>query len=105
MPSSRSSSVSTSRSSRRTRRIWPAATNPRPVALLELLGRHHPDKAVGKHARKLAHGWRSAHGRQEKPRRRGRGAESVRAARAWRHLPSVADEPPGARSPGDSGGS
>lgn len=36
--------------------------HPRTGELLELIGRHHPDRAVGKHARKAAHRWRSAHG-------------------------------------------
>ncbi|HEV7722363.1 MAG TPA: plasmid pRiA4b ORF-3 family protein [Iamia sp.] len=38
------------------------AQHPRTAELLEQIGRHHPDKATGKHARKLAHRWRSAHG-------------------------------------------
>jgi hypothetical protein len=38
--------------------------HPQTGEMLELLGRHHPDKALGKHARKLAHRWRSAHGRR-----------------------------------------
>jgi len=38
------------------------AQHPRTAELLEQIGRHHPDKAAGKHARKLAHRWRSAHG-------------------------------------------
>jgi len=36
--------------------------HPRTGELLELVGRHHPVKSVGKHARKLAHRWRSIHG-------------------------------------------
>jgi hypothetical protein len=39
-----------------------ATDHPQAGELLELLGRHHPVKAVGKHARKLAHRWRSAAG-------------------------------------------
>ncbi|MGH9137655.1 MAG: hypothetical protein ACRD0G_11495 [Acidimicrobiales bacterium] len=39
-----------------------AGDHPRTGELLELLGRHHPDKDIGKHARKSAHRWRSAHG-------------------------------------------
>lgn len=36
--------------------------HPRTGELLEMLGRHHPDTATGKHARKAAHRWRSSHG-------------------------------------------
>ncbi len=36
--------------------------HPRVGELLELIGRHHPDKGVAKHTRKAAHRWRSRHG-------------------------------------------
>lgn len=36
--------------------------HPRAGDLLELLGRHHPDRAIAKHARKAAHRWRSSTG-------------------------------------------
>lgn len=39
-----------------------ASAHPRTGELLELLGRHHPERIVAKHARKAAHRWRSAHG-------------------------------------------
>lgn len=39
-----------------------AGSHPRTAEALELLGRHHPTKAVAKHARKAAHRWRSTHG-------------------------------------------
>jgi hypothetical protein len=35
--------------------------HPQTDELLELIGRHHPDKALAKHARKLAHRWRTGH--------------------------------------------
>lgn len=38
--------------------------HPRTGELLELIGRHHPDKVIAKHARKAAHRWRSRHGRR-----------------------------------------
>ncbi len=38
------------------------AEHPRTAEVFEQIGRHHPDKAMAKHARKLAHRWRSAHG-------------------------------------------
>jgi hypothetical protein len=36
--------------------------HPRTGELLELIGRHHPEKTVAKHARKVAHRWRSGLG-------------------------------------------
>ncbi len=36
--------------------------HPKTGELLELLGRHHPDKKTAKHARKAMHRWRSTHG-------------------------------------------
>ncbi|HKH05468.1 MAG TPA: hypothetical protein VKA65_09920 [Acidimicrobiales bacterium] len=36
-----------------------ATNHPRTGELLELVGRHHPDKKTAKHARKAAHRWRS----------------------------------------------
>ncbi len=35
--------------------------HPRTAELLDLIGRHHPDRATAKHARKCAHRWRSHH--------------------------------------------
>lgn len=40
-----------------------ACGHPRAGELLELIGRHHPDKAVAKYARKVAHRWRTSEGR------------------------------------------
>lgn len=42
-----------------------SSANPRTGELLELLGRHHPERIVAKHARKAAHRWRSAHGQPQ----------------------------------------
>ena len=35
--------------------------HPDTADVLELIGRHHPQKAIAKHARKVAHRWRSSH--------------------------------------------
>lgn len=42
--------------------VFVAGDHPRTATVLELIGRHHPEKAVAKYARKGAHRWRSAHG-------------------------------------------
>lgn len=46
-----------------------ATDHPRTGELLELVGRHHPDKATAKHARKAAHRWRSGPGQQHRSAR------------------------------------